>query len=178
MNYLNGIEIVNDIVTEPLSLTDAKTWLRVTFSTDDGVISSLITSARSWLEQFTGVGFGARKLTAYITIEDYSKDFELPYGPVKTIVKVYDKDGEADLDSSLYELYGGKLRFKTTGEFYVTYTCGYSSLPDPLLQDIKRIVAWGYQNRGMNFSADQGSSVVGFPEIPSLNSNGYKTVVI
>ena len=178
MNYLNGIEIVNDIVAEPLSVTDAKSWLRVTFSTDDAVIGSLVTSARSWLEQFTGLGFGSRKMISYVTIEDYSMDFELPYGPINTVTEVYDKAQEVVVSTAYYEVYGGKLRFTTTGEFKITYTAGYSSLPEPLVQDMKRLVAWGYQNRGMNFSADQGSSVVGFPEIYTLNANGYKTVII
>lgn len=178
MNYLNNIEIVNDAVTEPLSLTEAKAWLKINFSTEDALISSLITSVRVWLEQFTGKTLTSKKYTAYITVNDYGYDFDLPYGPVNSITEVYDKDAESVVDTANYELYGGKLRINYNGEFKVTYTAGYGSCPDALVQDMKRILAWSYQNRGINFAGDQNAQVLGFPEFYTLNANGYKSVVI
>jgi uncharacterized phiE125 gp8 family phage protein len=178
MNYLNDIQIVNDSPSEPLSLTEAKSWLKLTFSTDDALVSSLITSARVWIEQYTGRTLVSKKYDAYITVNDYTHDFELPFGPVNSIDTVYDKAAESTVTTANYELYGGKLRIQYNGEFKVTYTAGYGSCPDPLVQDIKRIVAWGYQNRGINFAGDQNPTVVSFPEFYTLNANGYKTVVI
>lgn len=44
---------------EPVSVADVKAQLRVTHSSDDALLSSLITSAREFIEQFTGRALAA-----------------------------------------------------------------------------------------------------------------------
>ena len=52
MTYIDGITILADAVVEPVSLTDAKNWLRITnYDTDDELISSLVNGARVHIEK-------------------------------------------------------------------------------------------------------------------------------
>jgi len=52
MTYIDGITILADAVVEPVSLTDAKNWLRITnYDTDDVLIGDLINGARVHIEK-------------------------------------------------------------------------------------------------------------------------------
>lgn len=51
---MTASELIVAPSTEPLTLTEAKSYLRVETTADDAVITSLITAARQWAEQFTG----------------------------------------------------------------------------------------------------------------------------
>jgi hypothetical protein len=51
---VSGIRIVNGPSVEPITLTEAKNYLKVNVSTDDDLISACITAARHWAESFTG----------------------------------------------------------------------------------------------------------------------------
>ena len=175
---ITKVEIVNDVASEPLSLTEAKRWLRVDFATDDDLIQNLIKSARVWLEQYTGITLTTKKYNTYLRLNAYNVDIDLPYGPVTAINSIYDRVDYNVVTTDFYEFYAGRLRIDFVGDFKITYTAGLGSCPDPLIEDMKRIVAWGYQNRGLNFASDTGSSIVGFPEPQTLNATGYKTVVI
>ena len=50
MNLLLDIEITSDYTTEPVSLATAKAYMKVNFTDDDALITSLIKNARIWLE--------------------------------------------------------------------------------------------------------------------------------
>lgn len=48
-----GLSLYSAPVTEPVSLAEAKTHLRVTYTDDDALIAELITAARQWFEEQT-----------------------------------------------------------------------------------------------------------------------------
>jgi hypothetical protein len=56
----------------------------------------------------------------------------------------------------------------------ILYQCGYTTVPDDILNDLKRIVAWSYQNRGIELS-NETASLTSFPELASI---WYKRIVI
>jgi hypothetical protein len=43
--YINGVTIVADAVVEPVSLTDAKNWMRIDYTSDDSLIQGLLNAS-------------------------------------------------------------------------------------------------------------------------------------
>ena len=66
-----AIDIVTPAASEPISLTDAKNFLRVDHSNDDTLISALITSARQLCEEYT------RRILVTTTIDEYYDKFPM-----------------------------------------------------------------------------------------------------
>lgn len=48
-----GLSLYSPPVQEPVTLAEAKTHLRVTYTDDDALIAELITAARQWFEEQT-----------------------------------------------------------------------------------------------------------------------------
>lgn len=177
MNYIQEIEVTTDLVTEPVLVSDAKSWMKIGFDTDDIIIDGLIGTARRILEGFTGLSFGAKTITAYMCVED--KWLDLPYGPVATITSITRIDGIASTDvlvaGSDYELVGRRVMMNQCGEFKIIYTTAFT-VPDSLKTDIKKLVAYMYQNRGIQFESED--DIKNFPEWSSLSAHYYAKVVI
>ena len=173
------VKVLSEMVSEPLSLTEAKAWLRVKdFTEDDTLIAALVKSTRKHLEGYTGLSFGTRTLEVIMKIDEIA---ELPYSPVQSVTSVYKLvDNEWELvDTADWWLIGDDLKVLTHDTFKVTYQAGYTQLPDDLLTDMKVLVAWQYKNRGIMFEADKnGVSVMSYPHNILLNSWLYRKVVI
>lgn len=170
------VKVTTDLVSEPLSLTEAKANMRIVdFTTDDTLITSLIKSTRMHLEKFTGLSFGVKTIETTVIIDG---EFELPYGPVLSVTSVEVKDDYATWTALTtaneeYELVNDTLKvYYPKGLFKVTYQAGYTSLPEDLKTDLKTLVAWQYQNRGIKISDSVGE----FPNY--LNAWKYRKVVI
>lgn len=173
MNIIRYIE-KGYIIAEPLTVAELKLWMKITFTDDDVLIGELISSAREYLEQYTGLSLAQREITIVCDLED---DFTLPYGPAQSITSVSKRwssswvDADIDID---YEKIENIFRPYFAGMYKIVYVGGYSDLPFALEQDIKRLVSYGYQNRGINFSNENTSSV----DFPKLNADLYRTNVI
>ena len=59
------VEIVTDLTTEPVTLQEAKDYMRISSNAEDSLIEELITSARERIEKFTGLSLGEKTLRAY-----------------------------------------------------------------------------------------------------------------
>lgn len=177
MNYIQDIEVTTDLIAEPVSLTEVKAWVKISFSEDDLIIDDLIVTARKILEGFTGLSFGVKTLTAYMCIED--KWLDLPYGPVLAITSITRIDGIGSTDvlvsGSDYELVGRRVIMNQEGEFKIIYTTSFN-VPESLKTDIKKLVAYMYANRGIQFEAED--AIKTFPEWSSLSAHYYAKVVI
>ena len=173
MNYIRNIE-KGYIIAEPLTVAELKLWMKITFSDDDVLIQELISSAREYLENYTGLSLAQREITVIANVEN---DLELPYGPVQNITSVYKRWGnnwvEADIDIDYYDIEGMFMPY-FLGMYKITYIGGYSDLPFALEQDIKNLVGYGYQNRGIIFSNERA----GQANFPILNADLYKKNVI
>lgn len=163
------VKIVTDVVTEPVTVAEAKTFMVIDsdYTGDDTLITGLITAARLLLEKHTNLSFAAKTLKCF-TDKSY---LEIPYGPIVSVTNVVNQDDE-EITSDNYTLKG--LDFKriylgasNSGYFYpigggapvleqivtntnytITYTAGYTTLPETLKLAIKEQVNHMYNNRG------------------------------
>ena len=118
--------------------------------TDDegGLISALITSARRMCEQWVGMNFIARTVTA--TINNSNGGSYLPYGPVSGAPTATDADGAAITDLVLTGSAFKQVRTPVTDFVQVTYTGGYATgqCPAELITAVKMQALYMYENRG------------------------------
>jgi hypothetical protein len=132
------------VVTEPVTLSEAKDFAKVSGSTDDAIITALITAAREICEKFTGVSMVQRTITAWFN--NYNGGTYLPYGPVTAITGVYDADG----NSIDYEAQGGDFRqiLSPRTTLKAIYTGGAATCPEIFKTAIKAQVVFMFENRG------------------------------
>lgn len=148
--------------SEPLSLTDAKTFLRVQHTADDDVITAMIKAARLSGEKLTGQSFIARTWRASFPASCGTGN-EIMQSPVTSItsVKEWDPDTQAYVAVSDTVFTPSNFGFgwveypavipKPTDKNFgvqVEFAGGYSTLPDDLLSALKMHVAFLYENRG------------------------------
>jgi uncharacterized phiE125 gp8 family phage protein len=183
--YINGTTILADGVVEPVSLTDAKNWMRIDYTSDDTLIQSLINGSRIHIEKLTGVAFVNKLLKTYIQLTGFEPSVwmvDLPYGPVICIDSVRIKTGinswETLTKNEDYEVIAGKLWLYTQGNYEIQYQSGYSSVPEDIANDIMALVAWQYENRGKKMNADPQALISQYPNWNGLNYHQYKKVVI
>jgi hypothetical protein len=184
--YINNVAVLSDVVVEPVSLTDAKTWMRISYTDDDSMIKELIESARKHIEFLTGVSFGSKLLKANIELTGTIPGVwmvDLPYGPMICVNEVKWKTGfnqfETLVKNDDYEIIGNKLWFYYEGNYTITYQAGYSSLPEDIKSDILTLVTWSYENRGKKFQGEARANLVKeYPTWDGLNYHQYKKVVI
>lgn len=172
------LKITSDMVAEPVSVTDMKQWLRMdTFiRSDEALLAKMISTARQSLEKYTGCGFGVK---SYEMIKDIHDEFMLPYSPLIMINAVYLKNGinswELMSKNIDYEMIGDSIKVYTPGTYKVNYQSGFYSLPEDLCSDIKTVVAYMFENRGMKIN-DQGT--IAYPYYNNLSARNYKKIVI
>ena len=172
MNYILDIQASGDIATEPVSLTDMKLWMKVDFTSDDSIISSLVTSARRVLERYTGLTFGTRTYTMQMEVNDQWID--VPYGPLSSVSSITRIDGIGSTEVVTdYDVRNRRILLNQTGVFEIVYESSFN-VPEDLKTDIKKLVSYYYQNRGLQFEED----VKRFPEWEALAANNYCRVII
>lgn len=129
--------------TEPVTLAQAKRWAKIEDdqTEDDDIVTALITAARRICENFSGIGFINREITA--GINNSNGGFFLPYGPVTVDPTAVDDSGDAiTLDYNI-----GQIE-SPFGRMVVTYTAGYAILPEDLMTALKAQFLFLYENRG------------------------------
>lgn len=173
-----NVTTVSDLLAEPVSLTEAKKWMRIEeFTSDDSLITELVKATRMHLEKFTGLSFGSKTLKTTMTLDSVWE--EIPYGPVVSISLVEKWDNDAFVAYEDYVTYESKIKTYTGGIFRITYTAGFNPLPEDLKNDIKVLTAWQYKNRGIDFgTAASTESLREYPHWNLLNARHYRKVVI
>lgn len=159
--------VITDIVTEPVSVAEAKLYCKVQDSADDTLWPILITSARRMLEKYTMTSFAEKTLHATWVEVPRTNYVELPYGPVISIDHIYRIDHEGNeeelvLNSDYYVMGDQDAIIKITsywssGKVYVNsiraeYKAGYGNtatevLPAELKLAILKQVATDYELR-------------------------------
>lgn len=144
---------------EPLSLEDAKNFMRILEDDSDSDIISMIKSAREYAENYTNRQF---KVATYELFTDcITQDLRLPKNPIKTLSSVEYMDDSGDyqvLDSSKYYLYGEddiyKIHFEETithkahkNAIKITFDSGYDVVPEGIISYLKILVSTLYENR-------------------------------
>ncbi len=135
-------------ITEPVTLTQAKNYLRLEgftsddsgeqeFDFDDTLIESMITEARMWVEKYTGLYLVPRTLT--VVLLNQAGYIELPGPVVGTITWADDAEPE---------MVGSKIKTKYGCELTATYDVGYTEFPKWVENSILAYVADHYEWRG------------------------------
>ncbi len=153
-----GVSYNQILDVENLATRDAELFTVAEFKSDyakidtteeDGLISSLIVTARLMCEQYINVNFIARPVTA--TINNNNGGTYLPYGPIGAISLVSDIDGNTIPDTG-YKLLGSQFKkvLWPLTELIVSYTGGYAEglCPENLINAVKAQALFLFENRG------------------------------
>lgn len=145
-------------VSEPLSLAQAKLYLRVDHSADDTLISDLITAARGGAE--TWLRRSLMTQSWKLAYDDYIPEMVmLPMGPVNDITSIsaIDRDGTTSVvDDALYYLNAAKDTLVLDSDVFshrveIVYSAGYgdaSDVPPAITQGLLAHIAAMYDARG------------------------------
>lgn len=173
--------------SQPLSVAQAKTHLRVDHSDEDALIGSFITAAENLVELYTG-----RKLRRSVVEENishFSRCITLRW-PVYSLTEVaYIPSGlETYSTTSIFQAYDTEqsreifqkadTTFPTiSSDAYpvrVTYTTGYADgeVPDALLQAMYLFIGRMYENRADARELQQVSTVI--PTTAEYMMNPYR----
>lgn len=163
------VKVIVDLEDEPVTLAETKEFLIVDAGVhpDDALISLLITAARLMLEKYTNLSFAPKTLKC-ITDKSY---LDIPYGPITAVTNVVNQDDE-EITADDYTLKGLDFKYIYLGAassryFYplggnapiinriaanasytITYTAGFTELPEALKSAVKEQVNHMYNNRG------------------------------
>lgn len=169
MNSIIDVKKTELIVTEPVTLAEAKAQCIVTYTDDDTLITRLITAARRAVENFTLTSIVSKRVILTAIIQD---EWELPWGPVVDVEAVQTPQGTTGsgpvqyLSASSWNISGEE--FKTFGaqpwgsnlfivdrypdecgqRYRITYTVGYDRCPQDLKEAILQEIAYRYEHRG------------------------------
>tara|TARA_R100000664_G_scaffold10621_1_gene17520 strand:+ start:503 stop:1114 length:612 start_codon:yes stop_codon:yes gene_type:complete len=157
--------------SEPIAVSEAKNFLRVDTNEDDAFIGTIISSAREYVEEFTGYQLLSATWIQYLDRFPYKANqaIELLMNPVSAIthIKYYDSDNTLQTwSSSNYDtdLKGKPARitksynttypttYERTNAVEIKFVAGYAStsstgFPKQLLNAMYLIIGHLYENR-------------------------------
>jgi uncharacterized phiE125 gp8 family phage protein len=156
--------------SEPIALSEAKLFLKVDTSDDDALIGTIISSAREYVENFTGYQLLSATYTQYLDkFPNKNTAIELLMNPVSAVthVKYYDSNNTLQTwDTANYDtdLKGKPARitlandatfptvYDRTNAVEIKFVAGYAStsatgFPKQLLNAMYLIIGHLYENR-------------------------------
>ena len=157
-DYPKGLQLRrNTSISVPVTLAEAKDFLRVVHNNDDNYITMLI-KAMTWrIEDKAEIALSTQSITAeWAVAQSYVTLPRPPFVSVSGISYYNDSNVEVPITSSGYYVEGltiATIRFKQTvgARLRVTYTAGYGTatdIPDDLKQYILQLVFQEYNQRG------------------------------
>jgi len=147
-NAVLGVYFSGEATTEPVTLDEAKGWLKISddITDDDTVVTELITVARQMCEKYSNISFITRTVKA--TLRNTLGSISLPYGPHGAIASYKDYNG-TDVSSTIVKGDQFKVLYEPCIDYIeVTYLAGYATLPYNLKRAVLCQVAYLYENRG------------------------------
>lgn len=158
---ITGAAVDQDTI---ITVADLKAHMRVTHTAEDTLISALRSAAISWVEEHCNIKLGSYTARGYLPGFYNSR---IPIGPVTAVSEVkYQVTADTDYDSDLTTLDAGlwftdlisqpsRIAFRDVPSVYeyalnpvvVSFTAGYTTMPTPVLQAIRLLVAHMYENR-------------------------------
>jgi uncharacterized phiE125 gp8 family phage protein len=152
-NETNRLTVVASPVSEPVTVASVKTYAQIDsgFTADDTLLSTFAKQARDWCQLYTGRRFGQYQYDLYL--DAFPADgIELPFPPLVSVDEIYyvASDGASTLlpasdyrvdsvdenrTARIVRAYGvtWPLPQAITNAVRVRFTCGYSTVPDLLL---------------------------------------------
>ncbi len=151
---------------EPVSLSDAKSWLKIDGSDDDLLIAGLISSARLTIEAITGLLLIAQTWRFRIKLDARERKIKLPHRPIISLSAAQLRD-RANKSRSI-SLDGLAVDRASTGILMIADDRIFSatdvsvleldavmgfgltpaSVPEPLLTAIRILISFWHERRG------------------------------
>lgn len=160
---LDHYEITTPATSDPVLLSEAKAWCRITHSSEDAVITALIKTAVTQLESYTNRTFSVRTIRGSFSSLECSR---YEKGPVLTLrrsplisLTSVTVGGDA-VDPGIYEVRQtsgfSSIVFNEIPEYdgddvypiEAVFTAGYSTVPEDIKTAIKQYVCLLYSARG------------------------------
>lgn len=155
--------------TEPVSLSEAKYHMRITYTDSDAYITALIKQCRQRLEKYLGLSLVQKDITAHLRVQRGS--LELPYGPIQSTVAYTDKDGgdvgEVEEEGIFFK------RVRPCHDYLIcTYTAGFGGsfpVPEDIRLALMEEVAYRFHHRGEELTP-------GVCHAAKINAGGHRRV--
>lgn len=160
---------------EPVSLAEAKAFLRLDGDAEDGLVTTLIAAARLHLESVTGRALVSQGWRAVLDRWPPDGAVRLPVKPVTELsaVRVFDEqDDEHELDLGQFQFEPSRLLLPETIEdlpvlrerlgIEIDYVAGYGAaadVPADLKQALLALVAHWFEHRDAVIVAGSGAVV-------------------
>lgn len=149
-----SVKLTTFAVTEPVTLAEAKAYARIDGNSEDALITSLITMARTHCESYIGKCIVLK--TVEINSFTFPYQFQLPYGPLANELNLtkcvtIDENGvetplnyrvNAGLFPKIFIL-GGAQSYK----FKLVFISGFLGVPEDITLAIKMMVNTLYERR-------------------------------
>lgn len=153
----NGYSVTTDATAEPVTVAELRSWLRLDDTSQDTMLSSMITAARVAVEQHTHRAFVQRTLKQSLSDFPDSDCIELLFPPLASVssVQYYDSDNSSQtVDASNYivdtnavvgivqpvETFTWPTTYERTDAVNVTYVAGYSTNADDVPETAKVLI--------------------------------------
>lgn len=162
-------KLVTAPAVEPVTLTDAKSQIRVDMDDDDPLIATLVTAARQMCEEQTWRALVTQTWDLYLDQWPGMDYIVVPRPPLLTVTSITYRDengNTATLSSDWYRVETafepGRIVLKPNYDWpsttldtglpiIVRFTCGYgataASVPEPLRQGMRLVLGHLYENR-------------------------------
>ncbi len=144
---------------EPVTLAEVKTYCKIDFDEEDGLLTGFITAARTNLEKWLGICIIQKRIITIL--QNDCGGIELPYGPIYGDIDstlITDADGNEVEDIVILGL---QYKYIETPINWVQliYDAGFDVVPETIKTAIKAYVFFMYENRGEKIGFGAGDSV-------------------
>lgn len=154
--------VVTEPELEPITMEDAKSFLKVDDSEDDSLIDLLRRAAREHVEQLTGLSLVTQTRALKLDCFPYCDTIKLTDGPFQSLshVKYYDANDVLKTVSPSdywFDSVDGRIQIKNTwpstktrqNAVEIEYIAGYEveQVPGPLLEAMRVVMGYMFEHR-------------------------------
>ena len=173
-----ALKIKTPPASEPVSLAEAKNYLRITDSDDDALINSLVTAIRQKAETWTRRSLITQTWTLWLDSVPASVMLSIPFSPLQSVthIKSYDSANTVStFDSSKYLVDGASIpgriglndgqtwpnALRRMNALEIEFVAGFgdeSSVPETIKQGILQWVKLLFANKSKLYESDESTS--------------------
>lgn len=153
-NHIISVEL-EGVSEEPVTLEEVKEFCKIDEPDDDDLLTSLIPAARALCEDYTGISFVKREVSA--TISNGNGYAYLPFGPCGDVESIDGKEPE------ITQLKGGawkQLIWPKCNRVELVYEGGYEVLPNELKTALLNAIYFLYDNRSESGLSPTSKSIL------------------
>jgi len=146
-SYIIDSQVTEVSYAEPVTLAEAKLYIRVSHTSEDAQVAQLISAARKTIEDAAGISILTK--TVKVWFSNKGGSFPLPFGPVVSAVTLYDDyTGTLLTDNRIVGGNYPKVLFPQIDSLRAEYQVGMTHVPIALKFAILDQLNHMYENRG------------------------------